>query len=312
MGSNNFFKKLKRMYNGKTYFEKYGGDLWLCFILIALFTSISTYFHVSGKINTLKTSWVDNKCNPRYMPFANIMNKDKNISALEYTEQNFISCIGDMFLQIMKILMEPIVLALQMIAQAIEAMVALFNELGVAIAAMIKFILALFAALMQILANLVNIVKNFFHEIGQINAQVLGITGVVSAIGRAAFTAFGSLLHYIFSKLIHIVTDVILIVLGMLAAALARLLYGIYKVWEGGGEEVEAAAEESNIFTVALGIATMIKGIWDLASGTVKIILGVIGIITAIIILIICLYFLDLLFAIYDGIIVPVVGLALV
>ena len=97
MGSNNFFKKLKRMYNGKTYFEKYGGDLWLCFILIALFTSISTYFHVSGQINTLKTSWVDNKCNPRYMPFANIMNKDKNISALEYTEQNFISCIGDMF-----------------------------------------------------------------------------------------------------------------------------------------------------------------------------------------------------------------------
>ena len=79
MSSNIFFKKLKRIYNGKTYFEKYGGDLWLCFILITLFTSISTYFHVSGQINTLKTSWVDNKCNPRYMPFANIMNKDKNV-----------------------------------------------------------------------------------------------------------------------------------------------------------------------------------------------------------------------------------------
>lgn len=312
MDSNIFFKKLKRMYNGKTYFEKYGGDLWICFILITLFTSISTYFHVSGQINTLKTSWVDNRCNPKYMPFANIMNKDKNVSALEYTEQNFISCIGDMFLQIMKILMEPLVLALQMIAQAIEAIVALFNELGVAIAAMIKFILALFAALMQILANLVNIVKNFFHEIGQINAQVLGITGVVSAIGRAAFTAFGSLLNYVFYILITIVKDVIYIVLGMLGLAVGRLIWGITKVFTGTGEDVAGAAEEIDIFTVALGIATMIKGVYDLASGTVKIILGIIGIIAAILIIIVCLYFLELLLSIYDGIIYPIIQLALV
>ena len=312
MSSNIFFKKLKRIYNGKTYFEKYGGDLWLCFILITLFTSISTYFHVSGQINTLKTSWVDNKCNPRYMPFANIMNKDKNVSAMEYTEQNFISCIGDMFKQIMKILMEPLVLALQMIAQAMEALVALFNELCVAIAAAIKFILALLAKLMQILANLVNVAKNFFHDIGQINAQVLGITGVISAIGRAVFTAFGSLLNFIFATLIKIVTDIIIIVLAMLAAALARLLYGILKVTQGGAEEGEAAAEEGFWLTIALGIATMIKGIWNLATGTVKIIMGIIGIIAAIVILIICLYFLDLLFAIHDGIIHPIIQIALV
>lgn len=311
MSSSTFFKNIKKMYIGKTYFDKYGGDLWLCFILITLFTAISTYFHVSGQIDSLKTSWVDNKCNPQYMPFANIMNTDKNVSALEYTEQNFTSCIGDMFKEIMKIVMQPLILALQMISQAIEAMVALFDELGVAIAAMIKFILSLFATLMQILANLVNVVKNFFHDIGQINGQVLGITGVISAIARAFFTAFGSLLAYIFHILITICRDVMYITIAALVLAVGRLIWGIVKFAEGLGEDAEGAVEESNPFTLAAGIAMMIKGVYDGVTGTIKIVMGALGIVAAIIIIVICLFFIDLLLSIYEGIIAPMTELAI-
>ena len=43
MSSSKFYDNLKNLYTKTTYFQKYGGDLWLCFILVTLISGLTTF-----------------------------------------------------------------------------------------------------------------------------------------------------------------------------------------------------------------------------------------------------------------------------
>lgn len=305
MGSDTFLEQLKNMYNRKSYFDKYGGDVWLCFILIAAFSSASTYFNISGKINSLKPNWHENRCNPSYMPFANIMNNNKNISALEYTELNFISCLQDMIIDVVKVLLQPIILAITMVEQAVEAMVALFNEMGVLIGDIIAFMMKLLGELMAILSNIFIVFQNFFHSILNIQNYLFGISNAVSNIGQATGTAVASVVATVFRVLINICKDVI-------AAAILLIIGGVGWMIFGGGKEVEAAEEDEAAaaletpFTFPAAVAMFIKGTISMIMGIYKIIAGLSRLLAGIVLLIIALIFLLLLFVILHYIVDPV------
>tara|TARA_Y100000591_G_C21839167_1_gene704475 strand:- start:645 stop:1565 length:921 start_codon:yes stop_codon:yes gene_type:complete len=300
MSSESFVKKLKHIYNKRTYFQKYGGDLWLCFILIVIFSSLSTYFSVSGKINSIKPDWDKNKCNPKYMPFAGVMNKDKNVSALEYTENNFISCIGDVFKEIFQALLAPILLAIQTFENAIIAMVDLFNSMASAISDMIKFFIALLGTLMNIIGNITTVISHVYNDFIHINNKVNAISGVISNIAESIFTAFASIVATVFRVLINICKEVIGISVAAIILGIAWIIYGIFKTTEGGEEEASGSAGLP--FTAGL----LAKGIADMIRGILKVVMGIARLIPGIILLILALLFLALLLLILEYIVNPV------
>ena len=305
MSSVTFLEQLKKKYNRNSYFDKYGGDAWLCFILIALFSSASTYFNIAGKINSLKPTWSENRCNPSYMPFANIMNNDKTVSALDYTEQNFISCLQDMILDVVKVLLQPIILAVNMIEQSIQAMVALFNEMGTIFADIIAFIMKLLGELMAILANIFEVFKNFFNSILSIQNYITAISNVISNIGQATGTAVASVISTVFRVLITICREVI-------AAAILLILGGLGWMLFGDGKQVEAVAEDaegvalSEPLTEPAAIAMFAKGTADLIVGIYKLISGIAKLMAGVLLLVIALIFLLLLMVLLTDIIKPV------
>ena len=300
MGSNYFLNSLKKMYNKRTYFQKYGGDVWLCFILIVLVSSISSYFSAAGKIKTIKPNWDENKCNPKYMPFASVMNTDKSVSALEYTERNFTSCIGEMFEEIIKALLAPIILAIQTFEEAIIAMVDLFNSMASAIADMIAFLIALLGSLMNIISNITTVISNVFHNFLHINSKITAITGVVSNIAESGFIAVASIVATVFKVLIGICTNVIGISVTMIVLGISWIVYGIAKTGQGGEEEATGSAGLP--FTAPV----LAKGVVDMVRGILKVIMGIARLIPGIILLIIALLFLALLMLILELMVNPI------
>ena len=88
---NNIKDKLKSLLKGRTYWNKYGFDVWIVLIIIMSFILINIYLNILY-IQPLRADWENQRCKPNIMPFAGIINPDKNETPFNYTLNNFEKC----------------------------------------------------------------------------------------------------------------------------------------------------------------------------------------------------------------------------
>jgi len=83
---------IDKLYNNLNYFDIYGGS-FLLFILISIIViSWSTYFSLMTNAQAIKDDWLNQRCNPKVMPFAGFINKPDNKSITDFTAENFSYC----------------------------------------------------------------------------------------------------------------------------------------------------------------------------------------------------------------------------
>lgn len=100
-------KKIKKLYENLSYFDQYGGAVFLV-ILYTLITFIGwAYFYVMKSANAIKADWTNQKCNPTVIPFAGIINKPADQSIGEFTSNNFTTCIQNMIVNFSGYALQP-------------------------------------------------------------------------------------------------------------------------------------------------------------------------------------------------------------
>jgi hypothetical protein len=87
---------LHNIYKGRGYIDTYSFDIFITFILCLVFFVAISYFHVINNIKPIIADWNNQKCSPAVIPFAGMINKNANTSALEFTAQNFSTCLHTM------------------------------------------------------------------------------------------------------------------------------------------------------------------------------------------------------------------------
>ena len=90
------------------YLDKYGGSIFITFITLLIFFILISYFQVQNSLKSIKANWVQDRCNPQYIPFAGLINKQPGMSPLEYTGKNFTSCINNILISITQDFLKPI------------------------------------------------------------------------------------------------------------------------------------------------------------------------------------------------------------
>lgn len=88
------------LYTKNGYYERYGVDVIVSFIIIYSFILCITYFHVMNHLPILRKNWPANKCNPIYIPFAGHVIKDSDKSKLDIVGDNFNSCVQNVLISI--------------------------------------------------------------------------------------------------------------------------------------------------------------------------------------------------------------------
>jgi hypothetical protein len=84
--------KITNLYKKLTYFDDYSSSI-LVFVLITLVVIlICVYCYVMIRSESIKRDWVNQRCKPNVIPFAGLINKPDNMSATEYTSENFRYC----------------------------------------------------------------------------------------------------------------------------------------------------------------------------------------------------------------------------
>lgn len=130
----NFSSKVSDLYKKINYFDKYGGSLIGTFFILLIFFLLLSYFSVMSRSSVIKKNWNVNKCNPSVIPFAGLINKPYNMSAFDYTSQNFSGCINNILLSIANEFIKPLTnlgsLASNSINKLVKSVDAIRNKLS--------------------------------------------------------------------------------------------------------------------------------------------------------------------------------------
>jgi hypothetical protein len=85
--------KIKKLYGSSGYFNQYGGQVFLFVILSLIVFLVFSYCIVMLSFQPIKDDWANQRCNPKVIPFAGLINKPPGKSISEFTQENFVYCV---------------------------------------------------------------------------------------------------------------------------------------------------------------------------------------------------------------------------
>lgn len=106
-GEKTFTEKVEELYKKASYLDKYGGSVFMAMILLIVFFLLFSYFQVMNNLKPIKADWMNQRCSPGVIPFAGLINKDPNMSAFEFTGNNFKGCVNNILIGITGEFLKP-------------------------------------------------------------------------------------------------------------------------------------------------------------------------------------------------------------
>ena len=206
------FNKFKDLYSNLTYFDEYGGSVFLFIIItIVVFIGVS-YCYVMINITPIKNNWVAERCKPYVMPFAGIINKPDNMTASQFTEQNFNFCTQNILKDITGFAVEPLTFityaiteSITLIRDALQSIRTMFDKIRNDFISISGEIMDRLANIMIPLQQIIIAVKDMFGK----------IQGTLTAV---LYTFLGS--YYTLKSLMGAIAQAVILFLIGLAAAI--------------------------------------------------------------------------------------------
>lgn len=100
-------EKISNLYTNLTYFDDYSGSIVLYVIITIATILVCVYCYVMIRAETIKKDWINQRCKPNIIPFAGLINKPDNMTATEYTVENFSYCTNDIMKSISNTSLSP-------------------------------------------------------------------------------------------------------------------------------------------------------------------------------------------------------------
>ena len=208
-------KTIKKMYEKLTYFDQYGGSVFLFIILLVILFVVVSYVTVMRNIQPIKDDWVNQRCKPQVMPFAGIINKPANMSVIDFTGQNFTNCMQNILVGITGNAVQPITYMTFAIREVFEA-----------IAKVIQYIRAI---LTSIRSNMTKIAQDILGRVANIMIPIQQIlisfkdamNKVKGVLTAGLYTALGS--YYALKAMLGAIVQMIVIILIILVALIIAM-----------------------------------------------------------------------------------------
>ena len=169
--------KIIKIFDELPYSEDYNFDIWITIIAFIITIFIAGYFYIKNKIRVQKTNWDDEKCNPLFMPFADIIKN--NDSSKSETIDNFKECLNNVNYGIAMEVKNPI-------DAVMNIMLSIFGVLATGFSGVVNFITYLFSIIIKlfsvILEHLKVIVDNVRVQFIYIENFFQSIIGIIADI----------------------------------------------------------------------------------------------------------------------------------
>lgn len=144
---------INSIYKDATFSSRYGLDIFLTIIIILVSLTIIGYVNVMNNLQSLRSNWEVNKCNPLYFPFVHIINPDPNKTPEQQIKDNMDECLNSSIKDMASGTLDDMYFNFN-----------LFNELQVAYQNFLTFIQKLFLWLFSIIAFIINFILSSLQK----------------------------------------------------------------------------------------------------------------------------------------------------
>ena len=98
---------INKVYDNLNFYDIYGNSIIIFLILTIIVFLIFSYCYVMQFKEDIANDWVNQRCNPKIIPFAGFINKPENQSIISYTGENFQYCVQNILVGIMGTITQP-------------------------------------------------------------------------------------------------------------------------------------------------------------------------------------------------------------
>lgn len=256
MDTDSIYIKINKLYAHAGYMSRYGSDVWATVIICVIFLLLTNYYIFTNALEVIRSDWTNQRCAPLVLPFAGFINKPSDQSNLEFTISNFNDCVNGMLKQVVDISVQPLYFAVDIIQEAVNNLIAAFDELRKLTAGLREEFSNIAK---QLYAGIANIVVFFLNFTVKMKDSMEKINGVLTV---SLYTLFGSYMaaESLFLSIIDLIL-IILIVLVLLITLYWAIALGLLPIPIVGFSLAYPNGWWAVIFTIIM-IAILIPVIW--------------------------------------------------
>ena len=205
-------KNINDLYDNLSYYDKNGIYILMTILFIIVITFAFIYVHILNNIQPIKNDWINQRCNPKYIPFAGIINGKTGKESLKFTEDNFSECVQNILQNITSYIFKPFYYIVDVITEILKDIVGdinmireLLNKVRTALSGLLNEVFKRINIFMIPIIQMVIAVKDTMSK----------TVGIVTA---TLFTLFGA--YYTLKSLIGSIFELLLKILGIIIAVL--------------------------------------------------------------------------------------------
>lgn len=213
------YDNINKLYSTSGFMDRYGMDVWITLIICVVFFVVSSYFYIMNQLQPIKINWEQEKCNPRVMPFAGLINPPPGVSAFVFTATNFAQCTNRVLEHVASSAFKPFFYLLYLLnkifTEATEALGALRNIMA-GLRDKIKIIVE---TIFKIFTNMTLPIMHLYINFKEILEKVVGTLTATLYLFAGSYLGLKSLILFIFNLIIYVL-------LGIAGSIVALILIG--------------------------------------------------------------------------------------
>lgn len=206
-------EQLHLLYKKRGYFDRYGGDVMISFLLIVLTLLVTGYSNYQSVMAEVRRNWNQHRCNPIYMPFAGVIMPQAGMSATDTTSANFAYCIKQDASAVFTIAMVPFEFGLYLTITFMDAVLE-------SIMAFMLFVQWLKQQLGDIFATLYEKIINFLIPLIE---MIVYLRDMIAKLNGVAITSLYTIMN-IYNITVSGILNIMVILNNILIATIAIML----------------------------------------------------------------------------------------
>ena len=207
--------KINEMYTDLTYFDQYGGSVFIFIVLIIILCLVFAYATVMKNIQPIKDDWVNQRCKPSVIPFAGFINKPEDMSAFDFTGQNFTGCLQNILISISGYAIQPISYVTHTLSGLFEVIVEALQQIRKITSSIRSNISTITSEIMGRIANIIVPLQQIIITVVDSMEKVKGI------LTAGLYTSLGT--YYVLKSLLGAIVQFIITILIVLAALILAM-----------------------------------------------------------------------------------------
>jgi hypothetical protein len=206
--------KINKLYDSLSYMDLYGSSVMLVAFVSLFVFIVCSYCTMMLNAEKLKSDWINQRCNPKVIPFAGLINKPEGETVLSYTRDNFTYCVQNVITSFADVSLNPINTLVNSLSSLFLGFVNSMNEMRNMMSRLRNNIAVIAKMIFDRILSVLAPLQVVFIAVSD---SLRKIEGILTAGLYTALSAYYAL-QALMGSMVEMIIKILIIMLGLIVA----------------------------------------------------------------------------------------------